>query len=436
MKTPAPVRGEIVRQVGEAFRKKKEPLGLLISLEMGKIKSEGLGEVQEYIDICDFATGLSRTLEGKVLPSERPGHFMMEMWNPLGLVGCITAFNFPVAVAGWNAALALICGDLMVWKPAPTTNLCAIAVQKIINEVFDKFGFKSIHTLCAGGIDVGSTMVNDKRLPLISFTGSTAVGRSIGVDVAKRFGRSILELGGNNAAIIMDDADLDLALKACVFACVGTAGQRCTTMRRIFLHESVYDKFIEKMIAAYKTIKSGNPLEEGVILGPLHTKAAVQMYQDGLAAIQKQGGKVLQGGKVIPGEGNYVEPTIVEIKHDAEIVRHEIFAPITYVMKFNSIDEAIQYNNEVPQGLTSTIFTKNLQNYFNWVGPAGSDCGIVNCNIGTSGAEIGGAFGGDKETGGGRESGSDSWKQYMRRSTCTVNYSNYLALAQGVQFKL
>ena len=436
MKTPAPVRGEIVRQVGEAFRKKKEPLGLLISLEMGKIKSEGLGEVQEYIDICDFATGLSRTLEGKVLPSERPGHFMMEMWNPLGLVGCITAFNFPVAVAGWNAALALICGDLMVWKPAPTTNLCAIAVQKIINEVFDKFGFKSIHTLCAGGIDVGSTMVNDKRLPLISFTGSTAVGRSIGVDVAKRFGRSILELGGNNAAIIMDDADLDLALKACVFACVGTAGQRCTTMRRIFLHESVYDKFIEKMIAAYKTIKSGNPLEEGVILGPLHTKAAVQMYQDGLAAIQKQGGKVLQGGKVIPGEGNYVEPTIVEIKHDAEIVRHEIFAPITYVMKFKSIDEAIQYNNEVPQGLTSTIFTKNLQNYFNWVGPAGSDCGIVNCNIGTSGAEIGGAFGGDKETGGGRESGSDSWKQYMRRSTCTVNYSNYLALAQGVQFKL
>jgi aldehyde dehydrogenase family 7 protein A1 len=436
MKTPAPVRGEIVRQIGEAFRKKKEPLGLLISLEMGKIKSEGLGEVQEYIDICDFATGLSRTLEGKVLPSERPGHFMMEMWNPLGLVGCITAFNFPVAVAGWNAALALICGDLMVWKPAPTTNLCAIAVQKIINEVFDKFGFKSIHTLCAGGVDVGSTMVNDKRLPLISFTGSTAVGRNIGVDVAKRFGRSILELGGNNAAIIMDDADLDLALKACVFACVGTAGQRCTTMRRIFLHESVYDKFIEKMVAAYKTIKSGNPLEEGVILGPLHTKAAVQMYQDGLATIQKQGGKVLHGGKVIPGDGNYVEPTIVEIKHDAEIVKHEIFAPITYVMKFKSIEEAIQYNNEVPQGLTSTIFTKNLQNYFNWVGPAGSDCGIVNCNIGTSGAEIGGAFGGDKETGGGRESGSDSWKQYMRRSTCTVNYSNYLALAQGVQFKL
>jgi aldehyde dehydrogenase family 7 member A1 len=360
MKTPAPVRGEIVRQIGEAFRKKKEPLGLLISLEMGKIKSEGLGEVQEYIDICDFATGLSRTLEGKVLPSERPCHFMMEMWNPLGLIGCITAFNFPVAVAGWNAALALICGDLMVWKPAPTTNLCAIAVQKIINEVFDKFGFKSIHTLCAGGVDVGSTMVNDKRLPLISFTGSTAVGRNIGVDVAKRFGRSILELGGNNAAIIMDDADLDLALKACVFACVGTAGQRCTTMRRIFLHESVFDKFVEKMISAYKTIKSGNPLEDGVLLGPLHTKDAVKMYSNGIETIKKQGGKVLYGGKVIPGDGNYVEPTIVEIKHDAEIVQHEIFAPITYVMKFKTLDEAIQYNNGVPQGLTSTIFTKNL----------------------------------------------------------------------------
>jgi aldehyde dehydrogenase family 7 protein A1 len=348
MKTPGPIRGEIVRQIGEAFRKKKEALGLLVSLEMGKIKSEGLGEVQEYIDICDFATGLSRTLDGKVLPSERPGHFMMEMWNPLGLIGCITAFNFPVAVAGWNAALALICGDLMVWKPAPTTNLCAIAVQKIINEVFDKFGFKSIHTLCAGGVDVGSTMVNDKRLPLISFTGSTAVGRHIGVDVAKRFGRSILELGGNNAAIIMDDADLDLALKACVFACVGTAGQRCTTMRRIFLHESIFDKFVEKMVAAYKTIKNGNPLEDGVLLGPLHTKAAVQMYKDGIATIQKQGGKILCGGKVFPGDGNYVEPTIVEISHDAEIVKHEIFAPITYVMKFKTIDEAIQYNNEVP----------------------------------------------------------------------------------------
>jgi aldehyde dehydrogenase family 7 protein A1 len=429
MKTPAPVRGEVVRQIGEAFRRKKEALGLLISLEMGKIKSEGLGEVQEYIDICDMATGLSRTIEGKVLPSERPGHFMMEQWNPLGIVGCITAFNFPVAVAGWNAAIAFICGDSMVWKPAPTTNLCAIAVQKIINEVFDKFGFKSIHTLCCGGVDVGTAMVNDRRVPLLSFTGSTAVGQRIAVDVAKRFGRTILELGGNNAAIIMDDADLDLALKASVFACVGTAGQRCTTMRRIFLHELVYDKFVERMIAAYKTIKSGNPIEEGVLLGPLHTKMAVQLYKEGIETIKKQGGKILLGGNVKAGEGNFVEPTIVEISPSAPIVQHELFAPVAYVMKFKTLEEAIALNNAVPQGLSSTLFTKNLQNYFNWVGPAGSDCGIVNCNIGTSGAEIGGAFGGEKETGGGRESGSDSWKQYMRRSTCTVNYTNYLALA-------
>jgi len=435
-KTPAPVRGEVVRQIGEAFRQKKEALGLLISLEMGKIKSEGLGEVQEYIDICDFATGLSRTIEGKVLPSERPGHFMMEQWNPLGLTGCITAFNFPVAVAGWNAAIALICGDTMLWKPSPTTNLCAIAVQRIVNEVFAKFGFKSIHTLCAGGADVGSALVADKRVPLISFTGSTAVGRLVSETVSKRFGRAILELGGNNAAVIMDDADLDLALKACVFACVGTAGQRCTTMRRIFLHESVYDKFVERMAAAYKTIKSGDPLQEGVLLGPLHTKMAVSQFKDGIEAAKKQGGKVLVGGGVIAGPGNYVEPTIIEIGHDAPVVQHELFAPVTYVMKFKTLDEAIQWNNEVPQGLSSTLFTKNLQHYFNWVGPAGSDCGIVNCNIGTSGAEIGGAFGGEKETGGGRESGSDSWKQYMRRSTCTVNYTNYLALAQGVQFKL
>jgi aldehyde dehydrogenase family 7 member A1 len=341
MKTPGPIRGEVIRQIGEAFRRKKEALGLLISLEMGKIKSEGLGEVQEYIDICDFATGLSRTLEGKVLPSERPGHFMMEQWNPLGLVGCITAFNFPIAVAGWNAAIALICGDLMIWKPSPTTNLCAVATQKIINEVLDKFGFKSVHTLCCGGVDVGTAMVNDKRIPLISFTGSTAVGQKIAVDVAKRFGRTILELGGNNAAVIMEDADLDLALKACVFACVGTAGQRCTTMRRIFLHESVYDKFVEKMVAAYKTIQSGNPLQEGVLLGPLHTKDAVRQYREGIETIKKQGGKILVGGNVQQKEGNYVEPTIVAISHDAEIVKHELFAPVTYVMKFKNIDEAI-----------------------------------------------------------------------------------------------
>lgn len=410
-KTPAPVRGEIVRQIGEAMRKKKEALGMLVSLEMGKIKSEGLGEVQEYIDICDMATGMSRTIEGKVLPSERPGHFMMEQWNPLGLIGCITAFNFPIAVSGWNAAIAFICGDLMVWKPALTTSLCAIATQHIVNEVLEKFGFKSIQTLCAGdGPNVGSMIVKDPRLQLISFTGSTAVGRLVSQEVSKRFGRTILELGGNNAAVIMEDADLDLALKACVFACVGTAGQRCTTMRRIFLHESIHDKFVNAMVSAYKTIKMGDPLNTETLLGPLHTKDAVAQYQKGIEEAQKQGGKVLYGGNIVKGDGNYVEPTIISINHEADIVKHELFAPVVYVMKFKTLEEAIQYNNEVPQGLSSTLFTKNIQNYFNWVGPAGSDCGIVNCNIGTSGAEIGGAFGGEKETGGGRESGSDSWK--------------------------
>nr|AED87000.1 turgor pressure sensor [Sterkiella histriomuscorum] len=436
-KTPGPVRGEIVRQIGEAFRQKKEALGMLVSLEMGKIKSEGLGEVQEYIDICDMATGLSRTIEGKVLPSERPGHFMMEQWNPLGLVGCITAFNFPVAVSGWNAAIAFICGDLMIWKPALTTCLCAIATQIIVGEVLQKFGFNSIQTLCAGdGPNVGALLVKDPRLQLISFTGSTQVGRHVSSEVAKRFGRTILELGGNNAAVIMPDADLELALKACVFAAVGTAGQRCTTLRRIIIHESIHDKFVEAMVSAYKTIKRGDPLHPDTLLGPLHTKDAQKQFKEGIEAIKKQGGKVLVGGNIVEGQGNYVEPTIISINHDAECVKHELFAPVVYVIKFKTLEEGIQYNNEVPQGLSSTLFTKDMQNYFNWVGPAGSDCGIVNCNIGTSGAEIGGAFGGEKETGGGRESGSDSWKQYMRRSTCTVNYTNYLALAQGVQFKL
>nr|AED87001.1 turgor pressure sensor [Stylonychia lemnae] len=436
-KTPGPVRGEIVRQIGDAFRRKKEALGLLISLEMGKIKSEGLGEVQEYIDICDMATGLSRTIEGKVLPSERPGHFMMEQWNPLGLIGCITAFNFPVAVSGWNAAIAFICGDLMIWKPALTTCLCSIATQNIINEVLQQHGFNSIQTLCAGdGPNVGALLVNDPRLHLISFTGSTQVGRHVSAEVAKRFGRTILELGGNNAAVIMPDADLELALKACVFASVGTAGQRCTTLRRIIIHESIHDQFVNAMVSAYKTIRQGDPLNPETLLGPLHTKDAVKQYKDGIEEIKKQGGKILFGGAVVEGPGNYVQPTVVSIGHDAPIVKHELFAPVVYAIKFKTLDEAIQYNNEVPQGLSSTIFTKDMQNYFNWVGPAGSDCGIVNCNIGTSGAEIGGAFGGEKETGGGRESGSDSWKQYMRRSTCTVNYTNYLALAQGVQFKL
>ena len=349
MKTPMPVRGEIIRQLGQEMRAKKEQLGMLISLEMGKIKSEGLGEVQEYIDVCDMATGMSRTIEGKVLPSERPGHFMMEVWNPLGLIGCITAFNFPVAVSGWNAAIALICGDLMLWKPALSTSLCAIAVQKIVAGVLERHGFGSVQVLCAGkGSEVGDVIVQDKRLTLISFTGSTSIGERIAKTVHGRFGRTILELGGNNAAVIMPDADLDLALKACVFACIGTAGQRCTSLRRVFLHESIHDAFLSRMLSAYSTIRLGDPLQEGVILGPLHTKDAVKDFEKGVEDIRKQGGKVLCGGKRVQREGNFVEPTIVSINHEADIVKEELFAPVVYVMKFKTLEEAIQWNNEVP----------------------------------------------------------------------------------------
>jgi aldehyde dehydrogenase family 7 protein A1 len=379
---------------------------------MGKIKSEGLGEVQEYIDICDMAVGMSRTIDGKVLNSERPGHFMMEMWNPVGNVGVITAFNFPVAVAGWNTALALICGDQILHKGAPSTSLVTVALGKIVVDTLAKHGFKSVMTVLTGdGENLGKAMTMDDRVPLISFTGSTAVGRQVSEIVHRRFGKTILELGGNNAAIIMPDADIDIAFQGAVFSAVGTCGQRCTSLRRIFIHEDHYDTFVGKMVKAYPTVKIGDPSDPATLMGPLHSKAGVQQYVDGLAEIVKQGGKILTGGKVIEGvAGNYVEPTIVAIAHDAPIVKHEIFAPIVYVFKFQTLEEVIGWNNEVPQGLSSAIFTKNLQNYFKWVGPLGSDCGIVNCNIGTSGAEIGGAFGGEKETGGGRESGSDSWK--------------------------
>mmetsp|Transcript_2724 Transcript_2724/g.4628 ORF Transcript_2724/g.4628 Transcript_2724/m.4628 type:complete len:508 (-) Transcript_2724:84-1607(-) len=430
---PAPARGEIVRQIGDALRVHKEALGAIVSLEMGKIKSEGLGEVQEFIDICDMAVGMSRTIDGKVLPSERPQHFMMEVYNPLGIVGVITAFNFPVAVCGWNTALALICGDLVVWKPALTTCLTSVALMKVMGDVLEKNGFKNVMTLCCGdGHDIGNALVMDKRIPLVSFTGSTAVGRHVSAEVHRRFGRTILELGGNNATIIMPDSDLELAFAASIFGAVGTAGQRCTTQRRTFIHESIYDKFVERMIKAYPKLneKMGDPLDPNTLLGPLHCQRSVDEYLKGIEEIKKQGGKVLYGGQKVEGrEGHYVLPTIVEINHDADIVKHEIFAPVLYVFKFNTLEEVIQWNNEVPQGLSSALFTKNLQNMFKWVGPTGSDCGIVNTNIGTSGAEIGGAFGGEKETGGGRESGSDAWKQYMRRSTCTVNYGNALPLA-------
>lgn len=434
--TPAPKRGEIVRQIGDALRAKRDALGHLVSLEMGKILSEGLGEVQEFIDICDLAVGLSRGINGQVIPSERPGHTLLEFWNPLGLVGIITAFNFPVAVYGWNVAISLICGNCNIWKGASTTSLCTLAVQKIVAEVLAKNGIPGgVCTMVVGpGRTVGEHMINDSRLALVSFTGSSEIGVHVSEVVHRRFGRTILELGGNNATIIMPDADLDLAIRASVFGAVGTCGQRCTSLRRLIVHESVYEAVKARLLAAYATVPRGNPLAPGTLLGPLHTRAAVKEYTDGLEEIQKQGGVILTGGRPVPGDGFYVEPTVVEIDPSAPIVKTELFVPILYIMKFKTFEEAVAMNNSVPQGLSSSIFTRDVKAAFRWMGPLGSDCGIVNVNVGTSGAEIGGAFGGEKDTGGGRESGSDSWKQYMRRSTCTVNFSDSLPLAQGVEF--
>ncbi|ORZ40930.1 aldehyde dehydrogenase [Catenaria anguillulae PL171] len=434
---PAPKRGEIVRQMREALAAKKDPLGKLVSLEMGKITSEGLGEVQEYIDICDYATGLSRMMAGKVIPSERPGHFMMEQWNPLGTVGVISAFNFPVAVYGWNSALALVCGNPTIWKGAPSTNLASVATTKIITEVLEKNGLPgAITALCTGDADVGQAMAADKRVDLLSFTGSTEIGRKVGVTVQSRFGRPLLELGGNNAIIVMDDADLNLAVRAILFAAVGTAGQRCTTVRRLFLHEKIEKEFMTNLIAAYKQVRVGDPLADSTLCGPLHTKAAVEAYKQGLVKVQEQGGKILFGGNVINGAaGNYVEPTITRIDPSAPVVQHEIFVPILHTHTFKTLDQAIAMNNAVGQGLSSSLFTESPANIFKWTGPAGSDCGIVNVNIPTNGAEIGGAFGGNKETGDGRESGSNSWEQYCRRATCTINYSGALPLAQGITFE-
>ena len=386
-----------------------------------------------------MATGMSRTIDGKVLPSERPDHWMMEVWNPIGILGLITAFNFPVAVAGWNAALALICGDLIIWKPGPTAILSAIATGKIITGVLAKHGFPNVMTVCCDETACGEAIANDPRIPLVSFTGSTNVGRQVSADVHKRFGKTILELGGNNAQIIMPDCDFELALQGSIFGAVGTCGQRCTSLRRLFIHSDLYDKFVDRMVSAYPKFlgRMGDPLEANTLLGPLHSKRAVELYLKGIEAIKQQGGKILYGGEAVTTkEGNYVLPTLVEINHDAAIVQTEIFGPILYLFKFSNLEEVIAWNNEVPQGLSSSLFTKNLKHMFKWVGPTGSDCGLVNCNIGTSGAEIGGAFGGEKETGGGRESGSDAWKQYMRRSTCTVNYGDILPLAQGVKFDL
>lgn len=436
---PAPKRGEIVRQVGEALRLYKEPLGKLVSYEMGKSLQEGYGEVQEMIDICDFAVGLSRQLHGLTMHSERPGHRMYEQYHPLGIVGIISAFNFPVAVWSWNSMLAWVCGNVCVWKPSEKTPLCAVACQHIITEVFRKNNVpEGVCSLIVGGREVGEWMAADTRIPLVSATGSTRMGKAVGTVVAARLGRSLLELGGNNAIIISKEADLDIAILGSLFGAVGTAGQRCTSTRRLIIHEGIYDNVKTKLVNAYKQLRIGDPLDPKNHVGPLIDKDAVNMY---LAAIEKckaEGGKFIVDGALLSGNGYesgcYVRPCIAEAKPGFEIVKHETFAPILYLLKYKNIDEAIAIQNEVPQGLSSSIMTLNLREAEQFLSHAGSDCGIANVNIGTSGAEIGGAFGGEKETGGGRESGSDAWKAYMRRQTNTINYSTSLPLAQGIKF--
>ncbi|XP_003477417.1 alpha-aminoadipic semialdehyde dehydrogenase [Cavia porcellus] len=434
---PAPKRGEIVRQIGDALREKIQVLGNLVSLEMGKILAESVGEIQEYVDICDYAVGLSRMIGGPILPSERPGHVLIEQWNPVGLVGIITAFNFPVAVYGWNNAIALVAGNVCLWKGAPTTSLISVAVTKIVAKVLEENKLPgAICSLACGGADIGTAMAKDERVNLLSFTGSTQVGKQVALMVQERFGKCLLELGGNNAIIVFEDADLNLVVPSALFAAVGTAGQRCTTARRLFLHESIHDEVISKLKKAYAQIRVGDPLEPNVLYGPLHSKQSVSKFLGAVEEAKKGGGTVVCGGKVMDRPGNYVEPTIVTgLMHDAPIVHTETFAPILYVIKFKNEEEAFAWNNEVKQGLSSSIFTKDLGRIFRWLGPKGSDCGVVNVNIPTNGAEIGGAFGGEKHTGGGRESGSDAWKQYMRRSTCTINYSKDLPLAQGLKFE-
>ena len=433
--TPAPKRGEIVRDIGNELRQHKADLGALVTIEMGKILAEGLGEVQEMIDIADFAVGLSRQLYGLTMHSERPGHRMYEQWHPLGVVGVISAFNFPVAVWSWNAMIAAVCGDCVVWKPSSQTPLTAIAVQKICHRVFERHGLRGVFNLVIGeGRTVGESLIEDRRVPLVSFTGSTQAGRHVAEVVARRLGRTILELGGNNAIIVMNDANLDLALRAVVFGSVGTAGQRCTTTRRLFLQRGIAARLTEALIAAYKQVKIGNPLDESTVMGPLVSRDAVSDMLRGLETIQQQGGEILYGGRNLGG--CFVEPALVRARPGMPILNEEIFAPILYLIEFNSLEEAIDRHNGVPQGLSSAMFTTNLISAETFLSHRGSDCGIANINIGTSGAEIGGAFGGEKETGGGREAGSDSWKAYMRRQTNTINWSADLPLAQGIKFQL
>lgn len=438
---PAPKRGEIVRQFGDALRENKEALGTLVSYEMGKSLQEGFGEVQEMIDICDFAVGLSRQLYGLTMHSERPSHRMYEQWHPLGIVGIISAFNFPVAVWSWNTALALVCGNVCIWKPSEKTPLTAIACQHIIAKVFKANAVaEGVCNLILGDKAVGELMTNDVRVPLVSATGSTRMGKAVAAAVGARLGKSLLELGGNNAIIISEHADLDMSLIGAVFGAVGTAGQRCTSTRRLIIHESVYDAFTAKLVKAYAQLRIGNPLDQNNHVGPLIDTDAVAAYLDSIEKCKAEGGQFVVDGGVLSGDGYqsgcYVKPCIAEVNNDFEIVQHETFAPILYLIKYKTLDEAIALQNGVPQGLSSAIMTLNLREAEQFLSANGSDCGIANVNIGTSGAEIGGAFGGEKETGGGRESGSDAWKAYMRRQTNTINYSNTLPLAQGIKFDL
>jgi aldehyde dehydrogenase (NAD+) len=432
---PAPKRGEYVRRLGDALREQIEPLGALVTLEMGKILPEGIGEVQEMVDICDFAVGLSRQLYGHTMASERPNHRMYEHWHPLGPVGVISAFNFPVAVWSWNAAIAAVCGDTVVWKPSERTPLSAIAVTRIAQEVMAGSGFEGVFNLVVGdGATVGTRMNQDTRLPLISATGSCNMGRIVGPAVAQRMGRTILELGGNNAVIVMDDADLDLAVRATLFSAVGTAGQRCTSLRRLLVHRAVADKMVSRLTEAYKQVNIGDPLEPGTLMGPVVGERAVEQMMSALDIAREQGARIVTGGNRIDRPGFFVEPTIALVPKEASITQQETFAPILWVIEFDTLEEAIEIQNGVTQGLSSAIFTESLRNAERFLSDAGSDCGIANVNIGTSGAEIGGAFGGEKETGGGREAGSDAWKAYMRRQTTTINWGGDLPLAQGIEF--
>lgn len=432
---PAPKRGEYVRQLGNALRENIDALGALVTLEMGKIHAEGVGEVQEMVDICDFAVGLSRQLYGNTMASERPDHRMYEHWHPLGPVGVISAFNFPVAVWSWNSAIAAVCGDTVVWKPSEATPLTAIAVTKIAQKVMDGSGFEGLFNLAVGdGKTVGNAMNADTRLPLISATGSCAMGRIVGPAVAQRMGRTILELGGNNAIVVMDDADLELAVRAALFSAVGTSGQRCTSLRRLIVHSAIADKLVNRLAEAYGQIAIGDPLDEGTLMGPVVNERAIDQMMNSLEIAREQGGEVVAGGNRIDRDGYFVEPTIVKVPKEASITQDETFAPILWVIEFDTLDEAIQIQNGVTQGLSSAIFTESMKNAERFLSAVGSDCGIANVNIGTSGAEIGGAFGGEKETGGGREAGSDAWKAYMRRQTTTINYGDDLPLAQGIEF--